>query len=265
MGRRTYAATVGTALLFAALFAICACLGAGDSSQDEVAEKLATREVDFVGVMREGKVLVPMRQVFELLSAQVAWDGKTSTITATKADRVISLTLGARKTLVDGKEQLLEVAPRAEHGVTLVPLRFISESLGAHVSYDAAAREAQIACEQGSWRIRVPKPEPRASSPLSASAAARFFLTHAAEYGTPMPTSLRVDRLKSTGLTVRFGYRHTATVDGRPKAVPINAVLVLSRDRLQVAGYRVSFASGNFAGLALVTKLDPEGAVLEGD
>ena len=48
------------------------------------------------------------------------------------------------KIVIDGKEVKSDVAPVVERGVTLVPLRIISESLGAEVIWNPTTREAEI-------------------------------------------------------------------------------------------------------------------------
>ena len=237
------------AIFLLTLMSLC---GAAQS-QEEVAEKEAVTEADFVGVMRDGKVLVPMRKVFEMLGAQVTWNQATKTIGAARGDRNVVLAIGAKQARVNGTERTLDVPPRVEKGATLVPLRFVSEGLGAQVAYDPTDRQAVIELDGKSWRLRVPEPQPESPKPLSASGAARFFLQHAKAYDAVMPVSMSTSKLKSHGDTVTFGYRGYAELSGKRSSVPLNVMLELSRDRRRIAFYEVTIASGPFAGLALVT------------
>ena len=74
---------------------------------------------------------------------------------AMRGHQTVSLTIGAKQALVNGREHALDVAPHVEGGVTFVALRFVSESLGADVSYDSTSREVRVDLADESWCIRV--------------------------------------------------------------------------------------------------------------
>lgn len=92
----------------------------------------------------EGRMLVPLRAIFEALGGSVAWDGATRTVTGTKGDTTVILQLDNNNAKVNGKDVTLDVAAIAVNGRTLVPLRFVSESLGAQVAWDGANKTAVI-------------------------------------------------------------------------------------------------------------------------
>ena len=87
-------------------------------------------------ILQGGRVFVPLRGVFEQLGAGVVYSN--GTINATGNGRTISLQIGSTQAIVDGQTQTLDVAPFIVGESTYVPLRFISESLGADVEWDAA-------------------------------------------------------------------------------------------------------------------------------
>jgi copper amine oxidase-like protein len=88
---------------------------------------------------RAGRVFVPLRGVFEQLGASVVYDN--GTINAQKGhERSVSLHVGSTQATVDGQPQTLDVAPFIIGASTYVPLRFVSQALGASVNYDAANR-----------------------------------------------------------------------------------------------------------------------------
>lgn len=91
-----------------------------------------------------GRILVPMRGIFEALGAKVDWDGRLRLVTGTFHERIIRLTVGESVAKVDGSEVKLEVPAVIENGSTLVPLRFISESLKAQVNWDPKTNTAII-------------------------------------------------------------------------------------------------------------------------
>lgn len=84
----------------------------------------------------KGNTLVPVRGVFEELGAIVKWDAKQKTITATKGNTVVKYTLGELTVSKNNTSIQLPIPGRSINGTTLVPLRFISEALGATVSWN---------------------------------------------------------------------------------------------------------------------------------
>ena len=87
-------------------------------------------------IERAGRVFVPLRGVFERLGASVVY--QNGVINATSHGRQISLHIGSTQATVDGRPRLVDVAPFVIGASTYVPLRFVSEALGAGVNYDAA-------------------------------------------------------------------------------------------------------------------------------
>ena len=85
-------------------------------------------------VERGGRVFVPLRGVFERLGASVVYDN--GVINATGQGHNISLHIGSTIAVVDGSQQTLDVAPFLVGSRTLVPLRFISQALGANVDWN---------------------------------------------------------------------------------------------------------------------------------
>jgi trimeric autotransporter adhesin len=87
-------------------------------------------------IEKSGRVLVPLRAIFETLGASVSWDAQTETVTATKGNKVITLKIGSRVARINGSANYLDQAAIELNGRTLVPVRFISESLGEIVNWD---------------------------------------------------------------------------------------------------------------------------------
>ncbi len=85
---------------------------------------------------RAGRVFVPLRGVFENLGATVVY--ANGTINATGRNHNVSLKVGSQAATVDGQQQTLDVAPFIIGASTYVPLRFVSQALGATVNFDGA-------------------------------------------------------------------------------------------------------------------------------
>lgn len=95
-------------------------------------------------VQQFGTVLVPLRGVFEKLGASVQYDGASKSILAVKGATTVQLRLGEARAQVNGNDRLLSVPAQAVNGTTLVPLRFVSEALGAGVKWRPASRTVVI-------------------------------------------------------------------------------------------------------------------------
>lgn len=100
--------------------------------------------LDVPPIQIEGRILVPVRGVFERLRAKVNFDAETQTVTATREKLTIILRLGSREARVGDRIVTLDVPPLALRGRTFVPLRFISEALGARVDWDEQTRTVLI-------------------------------------------------------------------------------------------------------------------------
>lgn len=81
--------------------------------------------------------LVGFRKIFEALGAKVSWDADTRTVTATKDDVEIKLTIGDTTAYVNGEKVELATAPEISSDTAMIPVRFISEELGMKVTWDS--------------------------------------------------------------------------------------------------------------------------------
>lgn len=81
--------------------------------------------------------LVGFRKIFEALGAKVSWDEETRTVTATKDDVEIKLTIGDTTAYANGEKVELAAAPEISSDTAMIPVRFISEELGMKVTWDA--------------------------------------------------------------------------------------------------------------------------------
>lgn len=93
---------------------------------------------------KNNRTLVPLRFISEHLGANVNWDGNTRTITVSLHNKTLSLKEGSKNVNVNGGSHTIEAAPEIKSGSTFVPLRFISEQLGAKVDWKAEERKITI-------------------------------------------------------------------------------------------------------------------------
>ncbi|MGN0163397.1 MAG: copper amine oxidase N-terminal domain-containing protein [Candidatus Ornithomonoglobus sp.] len=99
-----------------------------------------TVEVEAPYVVGEGTTLVPLRVITEAFGAEVEWDGSTQSVNLTYPDVDMTIRIGSKSATVNTHSEELDEAPELNDGTTMVPLRFISETFGATVTYDADTR-----------------------------------------------------------------------------------------------------------------------------
>jgi len=95
-------------------------------------------------IMENSRTLVPMRAIFEALGAEVEWDDANKTAIATKNDITISLKIDENIAYINNEPVELDVPAKIKNSRTLVPVRFIAESLNADVAWDDALRSVII-------------------------------------------------------------------------------------------------------------------------
>ncbi len=95
-------------------------------------------------VIKNGTTLVPMRSIFEALGAKIDWNGTVKEVTAVKGDTTVKIKIGNKTATVNAKNVDLAVPAEINNGVTMVPLRFVSESLGANVDWNGTTKTITI-------------------------------------------------------------------------------------------------------------------------
>jgi len=91
------------------------------------------------------RTLVPIRFVSEALGADVEWIKETNQVKIVEDSKEIILTIGSTSVIVYGNQNTIDCAPVVmAPGRTFVPLRFISETLGAEVDYEDTTKQIVI-------------------------------------------------------------------------------------------------------------------------
>ncbi len=153
--------SLGSRILGGALFAALAVASLPQSAAAQTVTVTINGQALYLNpgpIERAGRVFVPLRGIFERLGATVVY--ASGTINATKGGTTVSLHIGSMQATVGGQPQTLDVAPFIVGATTYVPLRFIVQSLGAQVGYDANTRVVAINVAQP-----VPPPPPRPPRP----------------------------------------------------------------------------------------------------
>ncbi|MBU8908147.1 stalk domain-containing protein [Desertibacillus haloalkaliphilus] len=95
-------------------------------------------------VIKDGSTLVPLRGIFETLGADVNWNQLEQKVTATQDQTTIELVIGSGTATINNQEHQLSVPGQIVNNSTMVPLRFVSEALGAEVSWDQSTKTVNI-------------------------------------------------------------------------------------------------------------------------
>lgn len=92
----------------------------------------------------DNRTLVPIRFISEALGASVEWCDVEKKVTIEHQGKTIALLIGEKKATVGTSTITLDTAASIINSRTMVPLRFISEGLGANVEWDGDTRTIYI-------------------------------------------------------------------------------------------------------------------------
>jgi hypothetical protein len=111
-------------------------------------------------MMMGRRVMVPVRGVFERLGGEILWDQRTRTVTGAEGDNKFTLRVGRRQAFVNGQRVPLDAPPRVVNGAVYVPLRFVSEAMGAKVVWDNTNRTVVVTDDGVATEVNAPN-EPK--------------------------------------------------------------------------------------------------------
>jgi len=105
--------------------------------------------LDSVPIVRNDRTLLPIRFVAEALGAQVGWDEAQQKVTIQDSKTKIEMWINKPTAIVNGKTVYIDpanykVVPILVNGRTMLPVRFVSESLGAQVKWNEAQQKVTI-------------------------------------------------------------------------------------------------------------------------
>ena len=86
-------------------------------------------------LVRGTTILVPLRSMFEQMGATVSYDPATKTADVSKPGSDVKVTVGKPEVVINGETRPLDVPPEIYKGVIVVPVRVISEGMGAYVQW----------------------------------------------------------------------------------------------------------------------------------
>lgn len=108
-------------------------------------------DFDVPPMLVNGRTVVPARAILEELGAVVSWDASSRTITAAGENITVKMAIGSTTALVNGAEVKLDVPAMIVKNRTMIPVRFISESLGADIHWVGSTRTVVITSRGGGY------------------------------------------------------------------------------------------------------------------
>jgi len=84
-------------------------------------------------LVRGKTILVPLRSMFEQMGATVSYNASSKTVDVSKPGADVQVTVGKPEVTINGETRPLDVPPEIYKGSLVVPLRVISEGMGAYV------------------------------------------------------------------------------------------------------------------------------------
>lgn len=216
------------------------------------------KRVNFSGTeprMVGSRVMVPLRGVFEELGASVRWDGSTNTVYASRNNTNVQLRIGDTTAMVDGRSVMMDVPAQLVAGRTMVPLRFVSEALGAEVHWDAANEAVRIDSGMNT-EISTGRGGVGTANPLTLQqfTVIPVVLQNSLSSNNSSRGDQFTAKVKSSGDAAYLGLPIGTTIEGRVSVAQKRdgnnpGVLGLTFDRLRLPDGRTFALSGTLIGL----------------
>lgn len=81
--------------------------------------------------------VVPARDVFEKLGAEVKWKNASQKVIVSKDETVLEMMINSDTAYLNGEEKKMQIPPKLINGKTMIPVRFVGDALGYHVDFDS--------------------------------------------------------------------------------------------------------------------------------
>ncbi len=112
-----------------------ACVNVSAENPITVEVDFGTIQFDTPPVNINGRVLVPVRAIFEAMGATVIWNAGTRTVTSKLDNTTVVMEIDKPTMRINGEPKTLDVAPTIIDDRTLVPARAAAEAFGGRVQW----------------------------------------------------------------------------------------------------------------------------------
>jgi len=102
------------------------------------------KTLDVAPRIENGRTFVPVRFIGEAFGADFSWDENNQKVTYSMGSNYIELFIGKNQAYINGNAVPLQDPPIIHEDRTLVPFRFMGQSIGAQVEWNDQTRTATI-------------------------------------------------------------------------------------------------------------------------
>ncbi|HHV29982.1 stalk domain-containing protein [Acetivibrio mesophilus] len=103
--------------------------------------------------IKDGRTFVSVRFIAEALGAKVEWNEEKKKVVIKDDYNYIELFIGSNESYINAVKQVMDASPEISNGRTMVPLRFVSETLDCSVDWNQTTYTVSINKEG----IKVPE------------------------------------------------------------------------------------------------------------
>ena len=101
------------------------------------------RRVAGEAIIRDNRIQVPMRTIYQALGASVTWYPENRKVVALTRTKTVSMVVGENMAY-DPEPVVLDYPPMLYRGTVYVPLRFVAQTLGAKVGFNRKTKVAHV-------------------------------------------------------------------------------------------------------------------------
>lgn len=91
-----------------------------------------------------GRTLVPIRAIIESMGGLVDWEDSTQKVSLTANDHNVEMWIGNNDIIVDGEADSMDIAPMTINSRTMLPIRFVAESVGCQVDWIGSTQQIVV-------------------------------------------------------------------------------------------------------------------------
>ncbi len=121
------------------------------SSHNYIAEEVflnvngqSLNELTMPPVILNDYTLVPAREVFEKVGAVVSWNSDREEVYVAKGNNLLVLKINSTEAYYNNKTVKMEIPAKLINSKTMIPVRFVSETMGYNVGWDKPTRTVLI-------------------------------------------------------------------------------------------------------------------------
>jgi hypothetical protein len=97
-----------------------------------------------VATIRDNRTMLPIRAIVEAMGGSADWDAAEQKVTLRLGGQVVEMVIGSRDIAVNGARATMDVAPYIDNNRTFLPIRFVTENLGASVEWISDSRQVVV-------------------------------------------------------------------------------------------------------------------------